>query len=164
MRLRLLLPAALIGLAACATTPTVYQPATGPRAVGYAEAPIERDRWRVSFRGGPGADARRVGDLALRRAAELTLAKGYDWFRITERDVEGAPGGLRPDVSLGFGGGDIGGGRTAVGGAAGIGFNFSGGGEAVTVTLEVLMGRGEAPREPDAYDARAVRHSFGPEV
>ena len=36
-----------------------------------------------------------------------------------------------------------------------------GGGAAATVTLEVLMGRGPAPREPDAYDAREVRKRFG---
>ena len=156
MRLRLLLCLAAFGLTACATTPTVYQPASTPDAVGYAETPIEHDRWRVSFRGGDGAGARQVDDLAIRRAAELTLAKGYDWFRIADRQVEGAPGGgLRPDVSVGIGGADFGG---------GIGLSFPAGGRAVTVTLEILMAHGAAPGEPDAYDAREVRHSVGPEV
>jgi hypothetical protein len=134
--------------------------------MGYAEAPIEHDRWRVTFHGGGGADARQVGDLALRRAAELTLAKGYDWFRIADRQVEGAPGGgVRPDVSVGIGGADFGGGRGGIGAGGGVGFSFpAGGGAAVTVTLEILMGHGPAPREPDAYDAREVRHSFGPQV
>jgi len=155
---------ALLGLAACASTPTIYQPAPGPGAIGYAESPIEHDRWRVSFHGGSGASIQRVGDLAIRRAAELTLAKGYDWFRVTDRQTEGAPAGVRPDVSFGIGGADFGGGRSTFGAGGGVGFNFASGDEAVTVTLEILMGRGAAPREPDAYDAREVRHSFGPQV
>ncbi len=85
MKLRLLSIVAVLSLAACATTPTVYQPATGPGVLGYVETPIEHDRWRVSFRGAGGTDIGRVGDLALRRAAELTLAKGYDWFRVVGR-------------------------------------------------------------------------------
>lgn len=166
MRLRLVLTLVLFGLAACATTPTVYQPAATPDAVGYAETPIEHDRWRVSFRGGDGASARQVEDLAIRRAAELTLAKGYDWFRVADRQVEGSPGGgLRPDVSVGIGGADFGGGRGGgFGAGGGVGFSFPAGGRAVTVTLEVLMAHGAAPREPDAYDAREVRHSIGPQV
>ncbi len=155
---------ALLGLAACASAPTVYQPAPAPGAMGYAESPIERDRWRVSFHGANGASAQRVGDLALRRAAELTLAQGYDWFRVVDRDIEGSPRGMRPDVSFGGGGADFGGGHSAFGAGGGIGFNFAGGDEAVTVHLEILMGRGAAPREPDAYDAREVRHGFGPQV
>ena len=168
MRLSLILSLALLGLAACASTQTAYQPAAGPDAVGYAETPIEHDRWRVTFHGGGGADANRVGDLAIRRAADLTLAKGYDWFRVVERHADGARrGGVRPDVSVGVGGADIGGGRGAgfsVGGGVGFSFPVGGDGQDVTVTLEVLMGHGGAPREPDAYDARDVRHSFGPQA
>jgi hypothetical protein len=167
MRLSLVLSLALLGLAACASTQTVYQPAVGSDAVGYAETPIEHDRWRVTFHGG-GADANRVGDLAIRRAAELTLTKGYDWFRVVDRHVDGAPlGGVRPDVSVGVGGADFNGGRGAgFSAGGGIGFSFPVGrdGEAVTVTLEVLMGHGGAPRDPDAYDARDVRRSFGPQA
>ena len=170
MRLSLILSLALLGLAACASTQTAYQPAAGPDAVGYAETPIEHDRWRVTFHGGGGVDANRVGDLAIRRAADLTLAKGYDWFRVVERHVDGARrGGVRPDVSVGVGvgGADIGGGRGAgfsVGGGVGFSFPVGGDGQDVTVTLEVLMSHGGAPREPDAYDARDVRHSFGPQA
>ena len=37
--------------------------------------------------------------MALHRAADLTLAKGYDWFRITDKQVDGATGGLHPRTS-----------------------------------------------------------------
>jgi hypothetical protein len=163
MRTALLLSLALLGLAACASKPTVYQPAAGPTAVGYAETPIERDRWRISFRGGTGAGAQRVGDLAMQRAADLTLAKGYDWFRVTDRETEGQGAGVRPSLSFGLGGSDFYG-RSAVGAGGGIGLDFTNLGQSITVTVEVLMGRGPAPREPDAYDAREVRRSFGPQV
>ena len=159
MKFRPLLVLAALSLAACATTPTVYQPATGPGVMGYVETPIEHDRWRVSFRGAGGTDIQRVSDLALRRAAELTLAKGYDWFCIVGRDASGAPGGVRPNVSFGFGGADFGG-ASAVGAGAGVGFDLSAP-RPVTVTLEVLMAHGPTPRQPDTYDAREVLRSFG---
>lgn len=163
IKTRLLLLSGLLALGACATTPTVYQAASAPGAVGYSESPIEGDRWRVSFHGGGGASVQQVSDLALQRAADLTLGKGYDWFRVVQRDVDGSEGGAKPRVSLGVGGGDFGGGGFG-GVGLGAGFDLSGSSHAVTVTLEVLLGRGPAPREPDAYDAHAVRRSLGAPV
>ena len=55
---------AALSLTACATAPTIYQPAMGPRAVGYVEQRIEPGRYLVSFQGGPGAPATYVADLA----------------------------------------------------------------------------------------------------
>lgn len=162
MRRFLLLSAMLTGLSACASEPTVYQPAAGPGAVGYVEMPIEHDRWRVAFHGGGGAGVQQVGDMALHRAADLTLAKGYDWFRITDKRVEGAAGGPHPDVSFGFGGSNYGG-YSSFGVGTGVGFQIPVG-QSVTVTLEILMGSGPAPREPDVYDARDLRRSFGREA
>jgi hypothetical protein len=154
----LLVLLAALSLAACATTPTVYQPLSADTAVGYSEFPIEQDRWRITFRGGPGAEPGRVADLALRRAAELTLAHGYDWFRVTQRYGEGRGGG-GPIVSLGAGGASFGGG-SAFGVGGGLGFDL-GGGPRVSQTLEILMGHGEAPREPDVYDAHEVIRAMG---
>jgi hypothetical protein len=151
---------AALGLSAC-ETPTVYGPATSADASGYSEMAIEQGRWRVTFRGGSHADERRVEDLALLRAADLTLARGYDWFRIVDRYGEvGGDGG--PTVSLGAGGSDFGRhGAVGLGGA--MGFDL-GGGSRITRTIEILMGRGPAPREPDVYDARGVRQAIGPRV
>ncbi len=158
MKKLLLISFAALSLTACATTPTVYQPINTNTAIGYSEIPIEQDRWRVTFRGGPGADPARVADLALRRAAELTVARGYDWFRVTQRYSDGRAGG-GPVVSLGAGGASFGGG-SAFGLGGGVGFDL-GGGPRVSQTLEILMNHGAAPREPDAYDARAVIQSMG---
>ena len=158
MRKLLLFACAAALLAACQTTPTVYAPAAGPETAGYSESPIENDRWRVTFRGQPGTDATRVYDLALQRAAELTLAKGYDWFRVTERQGA-ARGGGGPVVSLGIGGASFGH-HSAVGASGETGFDL-GGGPANVTTIEILMNKGPAPREPDAYDARQIRAMAG---
>lgn len=159
---RLILPAiAALGLSACATQPTVYQPATGPKAVGYSDYRIESDRFRVTFQGGPGASAQQVSDLALLRAADLAVANGYDWFRVSDRFVQGrADSG--PRIGLGVGGADYGR-SSGVGLGLGTSFNL-GGGPSLTVTLEVMMGKGERPRAADTYDARSLRQNLAPRI
>ena len=153
--------AAALSLAACATAPTVYQPSTGPQAVGYSEYRIEPGRYRITFRGGPGAPPAQVADFALLRAADLAIADGYDWFRISERFMTGEPD-HSPRVSLGFAGGN---GGWHSGAAVGVGTSFSvGGGSTVTSTLEVVMGKGPRPPGPDVYDARGVRSSVGQRI
>ena len=80
--------AAVLSIAACAT-PTPYQasgPETGSR-YGYAEEPIERDRFRVSFSGNLLTDRETVETYMLYRAAELTLQNGYDHFLVADRDT-----------------------------------------------------------------------------
>lgn len=156
---RLIAPAlAALALAACQTVPTVYQPATGPQAVGYSEYRIEPGRYRVIFQGGPGAPAQYVTDLALLRAADLALAEGYDWFRVTDRFLQGRPD-RGPRIGLGVGGGDYG---YRSGFSVGTSTSFSlGGGPSVAATLEVIMGKGARPTGVDIYDARALRQTLG---
>ncbi len=77
---------------------------------------------------------------ALRRAADLTLAQGGDWFRV--RDRQRGPDG----DGWGFGEG--------VGDA---GDTLSDPGPLAVSTLEIEIGRGPKPTaDPDAYDARSV--------
>ena len=150
---------AALSLAACATAPTLYQAAAGPQAVGYSEYRIEPGRYRITFRGGPGAPAQQVSDYALRRAADLALAEGYAWFRVADRQMADRPDNA-PRVSLGVGG-------ASFGRHSGIGVGVSqgmslGGGPAFEATIEVVMGKGERPRGQDIYDARALRENLGP--
>jgi len=161
--IRLLAPlAAAFALSACATTPTVYQPAAGPRAVGFSDMRIERDRYRITFQGGPGAPAEQVADYALLRAADLALEQGFDWFRVTDRAMghSGRDGG--PRLSVGTGSTSFGR-HSAVGVGVGTSFDL-GGGPALAQTIEVLMGRGPPPRDPDVYVAREVRQSVGARI
>lgn len=158
---RLIFALAALSLAACATAPTLYQPAAGPQGVGYSEYRIEPGRYRITFRGGPGAPPQQVMDYALVRAADLAISGGYDWFRVADRFVEGRPD-RGPRVGVGVGGADFGH-HSSVG--VGVGTSFSlGGGPAVSSTIEVVMGRGERPRDGDVYDARALRRSLGERI
>ncbi len=150
---------AALAMAACATTPTVYQPAAGPSGVGFSEFRIEPGRYRITFRGGPGAPPEQIADYALLRAADLALAEGYDWFRVADRFARQEGYGSGPRVGLGVGGADFGR-RSSVG--VGVGTSFAlGGGPAFSQTLEVVMGKGTAPRTGDVYDAREIRRSLG---
>lgn len=161
---RLVLTAlAAISLAACASTPTVYQPAGAPGAVGYSEYRIEPGRYRVMFRGGTNASERQVMDYALIRAADLTIAEGYDWFRVSDRSMNYSSSGSSPRFSIGVGGGSWGS-SSGVGMGVGTTFGDNGYGSGYgtpTASLEVFMGRGPKPPGVDVYDARAVRSSLG---
>ncbi|MFI4964885.1 MAG: CC0125/CC1285 family lipoprotein [Caulobacterales bacterium] len=158
---RLILPVfAALALSACASPqPMAYQPAAAPRAVGFSEYRIEPGRYRVTFQGSPGAPRSQVSDYALRRAADLTLADGYDWFRVTERTVSWDGRESGSSLSVGVGGASFGRG-SALGVGLGTAFNL-GGGPALTATLEVLMGKGPKPQDGDVYDARGVQRSIG---
>ncbi len=161
-----LIAAAGLALTACASL-APYGPQMGPGGQGYAEQRIESNRFRVTYNGvgAPGP----VADMALLRAAELTTAEGYDWFEVTQRWTDGrldSAGGLRPSVSIGAGsssyGGRYGSYRSSRVGV-GVGLNFSGPSPTSTA-LEVVMGRGETPARPNAYDARGVQDSLRPRL
>lgn len=157
MRHLILAAVAALTLTACETPqPTIYQPVSA-QGVGFSEMRIEPGRYRVTFRAGAGAPPMQAQDFALRRAADLAVADGFDWFRVYGRDM-GFVGGNGPRIGLGVGGASFGRG-SAVGGSVGTGFNL-GGGPAPVATLEVVMGKGAKPGGPDVYDARGVREAM----
>lgn len=149
---------AALALAACATTPTVYGPAVSANSVGYSDYRIEPGRYRITFRGGPGARPELVSDYALLRAADLAIADGYDWFQIAGRYNSASGYDNGPRMSVGAGGADYGYGSSF---GVGVGTSFNlGPGPAYSETVEVVMGRGPRPQGMDVYDARAVRQSI----
>lgn len=160
MKPLVLVALAALALSACATAPTLYQPLAARGGVGYSDYRIEPGRYRITFRGGPGAPAQQVADYALLRAADLALADGYDWFRVADRvsEVGGGGGGSRLSVGIGAGGF---GRHTGVGLGVNQGIDLSGGPSLIS-TIEVVMGKGERPRGVDIYDARALRQNIGP--
>jgi len=149
-------------LGACATEPTLYRPAAAPHGVGYSEYRIEPGRYRVTFQGGPGAPPQYVSDLALLRAADLALADGYDWFRVSDRFMSGRPDN-GPQVSFGLGGASFGR-HTGFGVGVGSAPISLGGGPSVAETIEVVMGKGPPPRDADVYDARELQRTLGARV
>ena len=153
---RILIPALTtlaLGLSACATAPTVYQPAATSEEMGWRSTKIESDRYRISFRGNPDLKAPQVEDLALRRAAEITLADGYQWFRVVNRNTELVDGRRGGGTSVGVGGSS---GSYGSGVGVGIGFDLSPDSRKYEAQLEVLLGRGSKPEGVDAYDAQSI--------
>jgi len=73
-------------LAACATA-TPYQPRVGDSSYGYADQPIESNRYRVTFAGNSLTSRDTVETYLLYRAAQLTLEKGYDYFVVADQDM-----------------------------------------------------------------------------
>lgn len=146
-----------LGLAAC-ETPTHYQPAQRPDAIGYSEIRIEPGRYRVTFQGGDGAPAGQVEDYTMRRAAEIALRDGYDWFQVVDRS--GETRGPHSSSSISIGGGSAEYGR---GGGVGLGLGAAfplSGGPRVTRSLEIFCGRGPRPLGGNVYDAREVAASL----
>lgn len=148
-----------LALASCASL-APYGPQARPGAQGFVEQRIEADRFRVTYNGvgAPGP----VADLALRRAAELALGQGGDWFEVTQRYIDGRPdsaGGVRPSVSVGASSGRYGRWSTS-GVGVGVGLDLSGP-QPTSTTLEILIGRGPRPDRREAYDAREVLRALG---
>ena len=162
MKVPALLAAASLALTGCMTL-APYGPQATQDSQGYSEYRIDSQRWRVTYNG-VGAPAP-VADMALLRAADLTLDQGYDWFEVSQRFIDGRPdsaGGLRPTLGVGYGGGRYDGpyGRYSSSGVGvGVGLSFQGP-SATSTTLEILMGRGETPGQAEAYDARGVQQSL----
>jgi hypothetical protein len=169
-------------LAACATA-TPYQPNIPGQAVsgGFSELRLEPDRFRVSFAGNSLTSRETVEGYLLFRAAELTVAQGYDWFEIVDRAtdrqtrtyIEPDPFyrpwwghyGWRPHwryYGRGFGwrtwdpfwGDPFWGDRYDVRTI-----------DKFEATAEIVMHRGaKPPGDPRAFDARAVMESLGPRI
>lgn len=153
----LLVAGSLVGCA----SPTPYQPAVN--GLGYAEQPIEPDRYRVSFSGNALTPRETVENYLLYRAAEVTLARGYDHFVLVEKDTE---------RSTTY--------DTTVSGLGGYPYRrapFYGPyfGDFATATarpsdryaayanIALRHGR-KPPGNPNAYDARAVLERLGPTI
>lgn len=156
---RHLIGIALIGaLAACASAPS-YSPAAAQGAAGYSETQIETNRYFVTYRVSGAADASLLQDYALLRAAELTLQRGRDWFWVDRRTLdEQNTSSAGPSIGIGIGGGNWGR-RSGVSVGVGVNIPLAGapaGTRARAATLEIRLGEGVKPDDPNAYDAHAL--------
>jgi hypothetical protein len=147
-----------LALAACSSGPTKYGPALKTGDMGFREQRIEDQRYRVSFRANSDMKAPDVETLALRRAADLTLQNGYQWFQVVSRMTDlagGSQSGGGPSIGIGGGTGSYG---SSLG--VGLGFNLGGDSRSYESTLEILMGNGVKPNDPSAYDAVQVLSQY----
>lgn len=75
--------AAMLGLSACATP---YQEMTFWNGAGVKATQISGDTFQITGRGNAYTDADTIQRYTLRKAAEVTIAAGYDLFTIGGRD------------------------------------------------------------------------------
>lgn len=155
--LRITALAALLSLAACATAP-VYAPAAGPNAAGYSETQIESNRYFVTYRAGSAADPAVLQDFAMLRAADLTVQHGRDWFFVDRRTFDNqSTQHTGPSIGVGIGAGNWGR-RSGVNVGVGVNIPIFGhdAARARAATLEIRLGEGAKPDDPNAYDAHAM--------
>ncbi len=175
---------ALLALSACATA-TPYQPNLPGQAAsgGYAEQRVEGNRFRVTFSGNSLTSREKVESYLLFRAAELTVAQGYDWFAIADRRTDrqaraylqtdpfytswyGSHFGHFAPTWRYYGGGH---GWNSWHPHMGSPF-FASRLDVRTIEkfeamAEIVMGRGAKPAEdPAAFEARAVIENLGPRI
>lgn len=170
-------------LSACAT-PTPYQPAPpGRHTAGFSEIRIEPNRFRVTFSGNSLTSRETVEGYLLYRAAELTVAQGYDTFTVVDRKTDKSTRTyVQPDPmfhpwygpSYGF--------WRPSWRYYGPGFGWRSWdpfwgdpfwGDQMDVrtidryeaSAEIVMSRGPKPEsDPTAFDARAVMANLGPRI
>ncbi|WP_439636026.1 CC0125/CC1285 family lipoprotein [Oceanicaulis sp.] len=153
-------------LAGCAGGPTPYAPA-GDSRYGLTEQQVESDRFRISFSGNSLTDRDTVETYLLYRAAELTLAQGYDYFRLAQRDTEtetrlvGSSTYDRFGLQYRY--------YHPAYGWYGRYDPFWNDVNIREVTryeamAEIVLGRGAIPDTPDAFNAREVVQNLGPRV
>ena len=146
---------------------TDYTPASNERGYGYTESRITENRYRVNFRGNSRTSSNDVKDMALLRAAEITLLNDYDWFRIVNQDtlqsLSTSPqtqsrlsSGRRVYQNCGLLGC-----TTSVSPAyRSIEVVTQGETDSYTTTIEIVMGKGELSDQTSAYNATELRSNL----
>ncbi|MFN3613029.1 MAG: CC0125/CC1285 family lipoprotein [Rubrimonas sp.] len=158
---RRLAAAMLVALAAGAcAAPHVYGPADG-RGPGYAERRLDDRRFRILYAGDARTSRDQVEAWLLRRAAEVTLAEGHDWFEVLRQDADAETTYRGAGVGAGLGLG------VGVGSRSRIGWGLGLGGDAVPITrwrafADIAMHRGPAPARAGAWQARDVLLTIRP--
>lgn len=86
MTLRVLLSGIVLFVMGCAT-PTPYQKAN-ILGKGYNDQKLDRDKFRVSFKGNKLTERDTVETYLVYRAAEFTLEQGYSYFRMIQWNTD----------------------------------------------------------------------------
>ena len=162
-----------LGLAACETV-TPYQPLQPGTKVsgGYTDQKLDSDHFTVTFKGNTDTPRATVESYLLYRAAEITVAQGYDWFETVSRSTDRTdstwvdPSTVRatPGVASGLTGAST----VRAGGWGGWG--PYGGFDVTTVqqysaTAEIALRHGpKPPGYARGLDAREVLTNLGPKI
>lgn len=167
MNTRMLATAIVIlaaSLTGCASSPR-YVAADGANDYGYSSRQISEGRYRVNFNGSRRAGLEETRDYALLRAAQLTLANDYDWFRIIDRETSTVTESREPRTGVAFQRTyDT---RTDCGLLActrstrpvtrtTYSVDMSRPSEKHAHSIEILMGKGDLPEDGSGYDASEI--------
>ncbi|WP_339721103.1 hypothetical protein [uncultured Paraglaciecola sp.] len=153
----------LILVGCAAPQATRYQATSAENEFGYTQTQLTDTQHRIEFVGNRFTEASRIKDYAMLRAAELTIQKGYDWFTIltseTDREtktrsemlVSGTASnqvvrqcgllGCSSYVTPGYSGARL---ETYVVDGK------------VSTSLQISMGKGEAPDPSSAFNAKEL--------
>ncbi len=167
MKLFSIFAAGALGLActACATGPEYHALKGG---VGYSDAQLQDNRFSVSFAGDGSTPRDKVEQFLLYRAAQLTLANGYDYFIIMNNQTDKSTS----YHSYGFGNRWVGPGWYRPGWRAWWGVDPVLDDNVDTVpsnrfnaTATITMKKGVAPAgNSSAYNAQQLVNSLGPKI
>ena len=160
MSRRLFAALALVFIVAGCETSTPYAPA-GASGYGFSDQRIERNRYRITFRGNSLTDKDTVETYLLFRAAELAVQSGYDYFTLVESDTEKQSTFTATSTAFGAG-------RGFFPGYYAYGWGWA---QPIDTTIRerrkysatayVLFGEGEKPAgDRYAYDAREVMRNL----
>lgn len=161
---KLLAAMALISLVACGSSGP-YTQARSEGDYGYLQNRITENRYRVSFRGNAGTTSDQVKDMALLRAAELTLLNNYDWFRVvsqqTDEQQAGAVVGTAvPETPTTYRTCGALGCTTTVVPAESTVIVDGDGHNTYQTSIEIVMGDGRVDDPTTVYDASEIRRSL----
>jgi hypothetical protein len=148
-------------------------PPLAPQSGGYTEERLSENQYRVVFTGNEHTAPALVEQFLLRRAAELHAQAGYDWFRPTNRVVEGR---IRT-IQTSRGKVRVSEGRLqqlgqlrrflhaprAAACSSPSGADQSAVGEAVEASAEIVLGRAPVPQVEGALDARQLLQTLASE-
>jgi hypothetical protein len=149
----------VVALAGCATA-TPYQAMHDD--YGYSEQKLENNRYRVWFAGNSKTPRETVENYVLYRAAELTLANGYDYFLMSARSTEGERD-RSSGIRFGIGGFSFG---SHSGVSLGVGSGTSLGGKANYYgQADIALMKGKKPaNDPTAFDAHELKANLEPSI
>lgn len=146
--------AAVLVLTGCASQPG-YHKAQGAGGFGYSDASITSDHVRVSYKGDHSLSRGEVEKFALFRAAEVTIARSHDRFRIVSRDTSPVTTTERTaGANVGFGWGSP---YVASGFGVPLGVESRTRYESV---LDIQLGREIPQKGPAVYDAHEVKKNL----
>ena len=151
LRLAALAAVSVLAAAGCTTAYNGdrYQAAQHSGDYGYSEQRLEDNRYRVNYR--TENDRYLAEDFAMRRSAELTLDRRYDWFQVISRNRAVSDDMFRRYDQYASKYGDSAASsqdRPAYGSVYGEGSGVA--------VLDIVMGNDPPPRGANVYNAREV--------